>query len=170
MAPTIYATALFDKLDELLLEFGEQDKETTAGIASVGPAAAYAEVWEWGNVVRQTKPGPKTVLGINPDGERVWLTIQAPFGYIKVNENQYWDILKDELRKVRFESHTTRGISEELEAAAVKAMKRIVKIIRDTAPVDTGALRKSFTVILPGDALLENDDSDRTLTIGMEED
>jgi hypothetical protein len=41
MAPTIYATALIDKLDELLLEFAEHDKEISAGVASFGEAAAY---------------------------------------------------------------------------------------------------------------------------------
>lgn len=168
MAPTIYATALFDKLDSLLLELEQHDREISAGVASVGPAAAYAEVWEWGNV-RQSKPGPKTVLGTNPDGERVYLTLQAPFGYIKINENLYWEILKTELAKVKFKSHTARGITEELEAAAVKAMKKIVKIIAETAPVDSGDLSKSFQVIYPGEVMLDMDDSERTLTIGMEE-
>jgi hypothetical protein len=165
-APTIYATALFDKLDELLLEFAEHNQEITAGVASVGDAAAYSEVWEWGNV-RQTKKGPKTTLGINPDGERVWLSIQAPYGYIKINENQYWDVLRTELGKVQFKSTTARGITEELEAAAKRAMKTIAKIIADTAPVDTGALSKSFKVVDPGDAMLDdaNDTGDLNRTL-----
>jgi hypothetical protein len=158
-APTVYSTAVIDKLDEFLLELAEHDQEITAGVAAVGDAAAYSEVWEWGNV-RQTKQGPKTTLGVNPDGEKVWLSLQAPFGYIKVNENQYWDVLKDELGKVKFKSTTARGITQELEAAAKKAMKRVAEIIGDHAPVDTGALSKSFRVINPGDAML--DDADDT--------
>ena len=141
--PTIYATAMFDHLDEFLLEMVEHDQEISAGVASMGDAAAYAEVWEWGNV-RQSKPGPKTVLGTNPNGEQVWLSIQAPFGYVRINENQYWEVLKQELAKVQFKSTNARGITEELEAAAEEAMKIIAQIIGDHAPVDTGDLSKSF--------------------------
>ena len=43
-----YPTTLFDKLDEFLLEFEEQDQEVEAGVMSSGEAAAYALVWEWG--------------------------------------------------------------------------------------------------------------------------
>ena len=167
MAPTIHATAFIDKLDELLLEFAEHNKMITAGVASTGEAAAYAEVWEWGNI-RQHKEGPKTVLGINPDGENVWLSVQAPVGYIAVNENQYWAILKDELSKVKFKSHTAKGITEELEAASIKAMQKICIVIQKTAPVDSGDLSESFEVVEPNDIMLD-DDSERTLTIGMTE-
>src|ERR1700756_3450419 len=121
--PTIYPTMLFDKLDEFLLEFEEHDEEIFAGVASVGPAAAYAEVWEWGNI-RQTKQGPKTVQGTNPAGEIVWLSLQAPFGYIKINENRMWEALKQELGKVKFKSTNAREMTEELQEAARKAMER----------------------------------------------
>lgn len=167
MYPTVYATVLIDKLDEFMLEFREHDQEISAGVASFGEAAAYAEVWEYGNI-RQTKEGPKTVLGINPDGENVWLSVQAPVGYISVNENLYWSILKEELGKVKFESTNAKGITEELEKAAVKAMKRICKIIADTAPYDKGDLSESFQVVNPNDSLLDKDDSERLLKIGME--
>src|SRR5476649_808458 len=143
MVPTIYSTAMFDKLDELLLEFAEHDQEVNAGVASTGPAAAYAEVWEWGNV-RQSKPGPRTVLGTNPDGKSVWLSIQAPFGYIQIHENDYWEALKEELGKVKFSSTTAKGITEELQAAAKKAMKKCAQLISESAPVDTGQLADSF--------------------------
>jgi hypothetical protein len=168
MHPTIYATALFDKLDEFMLEFKEHDQEISAGVASFGEAAAYAEVWEWGNA-RQTKEGPKTVLGINPDGDNVWLSIQAPVGYISVNENLYWDILKQELGKVKFSSSNAKGITEELEKASLKAMKRIRDLIADTAPYDKGDLSESFQVVKPNDVLLDKDDSERLLLIGMED-
>src|SRR5580704_18942643 len=111
--PTVYSTALFDKLDEFLLEFQEHDQEVNVGIVSVGDAAAYSEVWEWGNV-RQTKQGPRTVLGTNPDGKQVWLSIQAPTGYIKINENNFWEAIKDEMSKATFERTTPREINEEL--------------------------------------------------------
>ena len=168
-APTIYSTGLFDKLDEFLLELAEHDKEITAGVASVGEAAAYAEVWEWGNA-RQTKQGPKTTLGVNPDGEKVWLSLQAPFGYIKANENQYWDVLKAELGKVKFKGTTAKEITEELEQCAKRAMKKVAQIIGDHAPVDKGDLSKSFQVVEPGDTLLDkvDDDLGRTLILGGE--
>lgn len=168
MAPTIHATCMIDKLDEFLLEFAEHDKEISAGVASVGPAAAYADVWEWGNI-RQHKPGPKTVLGTNPDGDMVWLSIQAPFGYIKINENQYWEVLKIELGKVKFKSTNPKDITRELEAASKRAMKLIAKIIGDHAPVDQGDLSSSFQVVEPGDVMLDDTDDTRILNIGREE-
>jgi hypothetical protein len=167
-APTIYATGMFDKVDELLLEMKEHDKEIKCGVASVGEAAAYAEVWEWGNS-RQTKQGPKTVQGTNPDGETVWLSNQAPSGYIKINENHFWDVLKDELSKVKFKSTTAKGITEELQEAGRKAMKRCIPFIQDSAPVDSGKLSKSFRVVEDGDEMLEDSDDSRTLILDQGE-
>ena len=163
--PTIYATSFFDKLDEFMLEFREHDQEINAGIAAVGPAAAYSEVWEWGNI-RQTKKGPKTVLGTNPDGESVWLSISAPHGYIKINENHFWDILKDELAKVKFKGTNPKEITEELQEAGRKAMKRCIPFLEDSAPVDTGQLSKSFRVVEDGDPMLDDSDDSKTLIIG----
>ncbi len=148
---------LFDKLDEFMLEFEEHDKEIQAGVASVGEAAAYALVWELGNA-RQVKQGPKTVRGTNvATGEVVWLSIQAPFGYIRVNENLYWEALRQEMDKVTFKGNTAREITEELEACAVRVMKRVAKIMSQSAPVGKGTLSESFEVVEPGDVLLERD-------------
>jgi|ERR1700734_228169 len=166
-APTIYATSLFDKLDEFLLEFAEHDQEITAGVASVGEAAAYSEVWEWGNI-RQSKLGPKTVLGTNPDGEQVWLSIQAPFGYIKIHENDYWQALKEELAKVTFKGPNAKDITEELQAASRRAMKICAQLIGDSAPKDSGDLSKSFVVIEDGDPILDDSDDSRTLILSQE--
>lgn len=163
MPVSIYPEFVFE-LDKLLLEFEQHDKMISAGVQSVGPASAYAEVWEWGNV-RQTKPGPKTTLGTNPDGEQVWLTIQAPYGYIHINENQYMEVIQKSLAKVRFKGNTAREITEELEAAATSAMERIAKIIHDNAPVDSGTLADSFEVVKPGSAILDNSDSKRILIL-----
>lgn len=162
--PTIYATGMFDKIDEFLLEMAEHDKEIKCGVMAVGPAAEYAEVWEWGNA-RQSEPGPKTVLGMNPDGEQVWLSIQAPFGYIKINENAYWDALKQELGKVKFKGNTPKEITEELQAAGKRAMKLCAQLIGDAAPVDSGQLSKSFRVVEDGDAMLDNSDDSRALVL-----
>lgn len=160
-------TMLFDKLDEFMLEFEEHDKEIKAGVASVGDAAAYALVWELGNA-RQTKEGPRTTRGYNiQTGEVVWLTIQRPYGYIRINENLYWEALKDEMKKVKFSGTNAREITEELEACAVKVAKRIVKIISQTAPVAEGKLRDSFEVVEPDDNLLEEkDEFNRVMNVG----
>ena len=163
--PTVYSTAFFDELDEFLLELEEHDKEITAGVAAIGPAAAYAEVWEWGNI-RQEKPGPRTVLGMSPEGKEVWLSIQAPFGYIRIHENSYWQAVKQELGKVKFKDKSAKGITEELEAASVRAMKLCAQLIADSAPVDTGELRDSIRVVEPGDIVLDNDEDDKLLDIG----
>ena len=164
-APTVYTTALIDKLDEFLLEFREHDKEIAAGVASVGDAAAYALVWELGNI-RQSKKGSKTVQGTTPDGETVWLSIQAPHGYIRIHENDYIQILKQELGKCKFDSTNPQDMTEELEAAAIRTVKRCAKLVQDTVPVYSGKLHDSIEIVEPDDVILEDNDDTRTLVIG----
>src|SRR6266850_3972819 len=96
--PDLTPVALFDKLDEFMLEFEQHDQEIKSGVMVVGDAVGYAEVWEWGNL-RQTKPGPRTVIGTNPKGDMVWLSSQAPFGWIRVNEDEIWNAVRKELEK-----------------------------------------------------------------------
>jgi flavin-binding protein dodecin len=157
-----------DKLDEMFLEMKEQNKLVEAGVKVEGPAAAYALVWEWGNA-RQTKKGPKTTLGINPDGERVWLTIQAPHGYIRVGEPLYVKALQKELSKVRFTSTSTGSISQELQNAAIRAAKTMRDIIKEHAPVDSGELRDGIKLVEPGDPLLEESEEFDALELSNEE-
>jgi len=154
----------FQGLNKFLKEL-ETGVEIQAGVASKGEAAAYSLVWEYGNV-RQTKEGPKTVKGVNPDGEVVWLSVQAPSGYIAINENMYHEILKQELAKVTFQGTTAVAIRKELEAAAIRTMERCKKIIKETAPVDEGTLADSFYVVKPNDPLLKKD-KDYTLDLGV---
>ena len=157
-----------DKLDFLLLELAQQNQLTEAGVKVEGPAAAYALVWEWGNA-RQTKPGPKTVLGINPDGSRVYLSLQAPRGYIRVNSPLFAIALKEELAKVRFTAETTGGVSSQLEKAALRTVQRMAQIIRDHAPVDTGELESSIKIVEPGDPLLDEAEEFNAMLIGTDE-
>jgi hypothetical protein len=155
----------FDELDVFLLELQQHDKEIQAGVASVGEAAAYALVWEFGDI-QQTKQGPKTTRGYNiATGEEVWMTIQRPYGYIRLNENLYWEIVKDEMGKVTFKGNTAHEITKELEACALRAVKRIRVLLEETAPVDRGTLSDSFVVVDPGDVLLEKN-ADYILDIG----
>jgi hypothetical protein len=156
--PTLPIPSLMFELDKFLLELEQHDKEIQAGVASVGEAAAYSLVWEFGNV-RQVKKGPKTVKGTNLlTGEVVWLSIQAPHGYIRISENLYWESLRYEMSQVTFKGNTAKEITKELEACAVRVMKTIRKIIADHAPVDKGTLEHSFEVVMPGDVLLDGDE------------
>lgn len=156
MPPSLYPTVLFDRLDEFMLEFAQHDKEVKAGMASVGDAAAHALVWEWGNV-RQTKPGPKTVLGTNPDGTMVWLSAQAPFGYISINVPQYHEAALAALKLMNFRQPNARAMTRELEQVAKKIGRMFVDITQLTVPVDSGDLRDSLTAVDPGDPILDDD-------------
>ena len=130
------------------------DAPVYGGAASVGEAAAYSQVWEWGNV-RQTQKGPKTVMGINPDGQRIWLTIQAPYGYVRINSPQFGDSV---LRNMLAVDPLASSVLAQIKSAAAKAAQEIASLIRDTAPVDTGALSDSIQAVGPDDSGLVNVD------------
>jgi hypothetical protein len=129
------------------------------GVASEGDASAYALVWEWGNA-RQTKKGPKTVKGINPDGKSVWLSIQAPSGYIRIHEDDYIAILQKELADTDFSGVDAKSIRLSMELAASRAAEKMADLIRQTVPVDSGDLRDSIVAMDPDDSALDaKDDS-----------
>ena len=155
-------------LDFLLLELAEQNQLTEAGVKVEGPAAAYALVWEWGNS-RQTQIGPKTTLGTNPDGKQVFLSLQAPTGYIRIGMPLYVAALKEALSKVRFTGTSTGAISSELEKAAVRAARAMAEIIKEHAPVDTGELHDDIKVVMPGDSLLDESEEFNAMLLGEEE-
>lgn len=154
MLPTIILPVVkFDDIDKFLQHLAGVG-EIEAGMASVGDAAAYALVWEWGNL-RQTKEGPRTIKGINPDGSEVFLSSQAPFGYIRVNEGRYWGIINEELAKVNLDQSTTRAMQAELKRAAKEITKRMTEVTKETVPVGHGDLKDSLRPVNPGDALLQ---------------
>lgn len=128
------------------------------GVASVGGPAAYAMVWEWGNV-RQTKKGPKTVLGVNPDGSSVWLTIQAPRGWIAINQPLFWDAIDAEISKSELlDRDDPSATLEEAEKLSLAIGQRFKEILDVSVPIDSGALQESLTVIQQGDTLLDEND------------
>jgi bacteriophage HK97-gp10 putative tail-component len=150
------------ELKELLKGYEQASNKgpVRGGVVSEGDAAAYALVWEWGNA-RQTKEGPKTVLGINPDGEQVWLSIQAPFGYIRINEPEYVHIVMQELDRMDLsDTENADDILAEMQKASAVAGERIAELIRQVAPIDTGALRESIQAADPRDPDLAVDDED----------
>jgi len=156
------------ELKNFLFEFERLRKDPVeAGVGVEGPAAAYALVWEWGNA-RQTQIGPRTTVGTNPDGQKVFLSIQAPRGYIRVNSPLYWAALEQEMQKVKFMGSTPDAIREELETAATKTCKRIRDIIREYAPVDTGQLHDEIEVVDVGDSLLDESKDDGALVLMQE--
>jgi len=129
-----------EKLDRL---YGDISPQITGGVKVVGPPAAYALVWEWGSV-RLTKPGPKTTWGENPAGERVILTITAPYGYIRVNKFQYIHILKEEVQNARLNKVSPDNWENALKDAMSRAEIRCALLISSTAPIDSGDLRTSI--------------------------
>lgn len=149
--PALIATAVLDGLPS---GDGLPDTPVYAGISSEGGPAAYSQVWEWGNA-RQTKKGPKTTLGINPDGSRAWLTIQAPYGYVRVNSQRFAAVIEKEMSLV---DPTATEARAQIEAAAVRAATEIASLVRDTVPVDTHALMESIRPVGPGDSGLMNAD------------
>ena len=155
---------MFDHLDEFLLEFEQHDKEVSSGVMVVGDAAAYAEVWEWGNT-RQTKQGPRTVLGPNPDGDIVWLSSQAPEGWIRVNEDQIWAGLERELEKAQFAQPDARAMTVELEARAEAAAERAREILVVHAPKDSGQLAESLQMVPAGSSILDDSDDVEALEL-----
>lgn len=143
-----------DELTEFLGGFADLRHTVEAGLLATGPAAAYAEVWEWGNA-RQTKQGPKTVLGVNPDGETVWLSTQAPMGYIAVHTDKYLQIIIAELAKLALQGG--QGTVNELKVVARNAMEKIKEVVSEHAPVDSGQLRDCFRVVDDDDPVLDDD-------------
>jgi hypothetical protein len=168
MMPDLVPVALFDKLDEFMLEFEEHDMEVFSGVMVVGEAAAYAEVWEWGNL-RQTKPGPRTVMGTNPKGEQVWLSSQAPFGWIRVNEDEMWSALQHELSKMSFDQPNARAMTVELEKRAYNAAKLVAQILQEHAPKDRGVLAAEVVAVKPSDGILDTEDGFGALALTGDE-
>jgi len=157
--PDLTPVALIDKLDEFMLEFEEHHQEIKSGVMVVGDAAGYAEVWEWGNL-RQTKPGPRTVIGTNPKGDMVWLSSQSPFGWIRVNEDEIWMAVRKELEKANFDQPDARAMTVELEKRAFNAAKVTAKILEEHAPKDKGVLADSLFAVNPNDSILDTGDDD----------
>jgi hypothetical protein len=130
------------------------------GVVSEGEAASYALVWEWGSA-RQTKEGPKTVKGINPDGEEVWLSIQAPFGYIRIHEAEFVRIIEEKLANTDFSNtETGKQVRDEMKKASLQAAEAIAEILREGAPRDRGDLQESIQAADPDDPDLAVEDED----------
>ena len=160
--PDAFPDIEFEDLDNFLLEMQEHDREIKAGVMIVGePMDVYGPVWEWGNR-RQKKSGPKTVLGTNPAGKMVWMSSQAPFGWIRINEPFMHRIVDDVLDELQFDQPDAAAITREIEKGAKKISKAIADILRDSAPEDTGALKRAIKPVDPGDPVLDQETDEFT--------
>lgn len=155
----------FEILDRMFSQFPEEIK---AGVKVSGPASNYALVWEWGRV--DITPGPKTQWSVNPDGQEAVLTIQAPFGWIRVNREQYLEFLRDEWSSIDLTSKSQTTWIQALHDMLWNASSRCASLMEDTATVDTGQLRSGIIAVNEPDPILEegteNDYGSTSLELG----
>lgn len=145
------------------MEEASEEGPIRGGVVSEGDAAAYALVWEWGNA-RQTQKGPKTVRGENPDGESVWLSIQAPMGYIRINEAEYIRIIEDQLGAMDLGNlETGQEIRKAMKVASAASANLIAEVIKQFAPIDKGGLHDSIGPADPDDPDLAQDEPEMEL-------
>lgn len=137
----------------------EHVESINVGVAVIGDAADYALVWEWGNT-RQKKAGPRTVKGMNPDKKMVWMSSQAPFGYIRINEPFMHRIVNEVIRDIDLNQPSSAAVVKEIKAGAEKISKAIAETIRNDAPVDSGLLKRSIVAVKPNDRILREETDD----------
>lgn len=142
-------------------EFGKElelNVTVSSGVVAEGDAASYALIWEFGNV-RQHKKGPKTVLGVSlATGEQVWLSTQAPQGYIRVCEPIFWRYIREEIQNVQIGQGNLDATKKELKDMAMRVARKMQAELQRTVPVDSGALRESITPVADGDPVLDEPD------------
>lgn len=136
-----------------------------SGVKIVGPASEYALVWEWGSS-RITQPGPKTTWGTNPNGETVILTLTAPNGYIRVNQEAYKQYINEELGKLQLSRKPIKEWGKLITGAMHEAAIRAAILIGDSAPIDTGELRSSVEPVSHEDPILKRAVEDAFAFIG----
>ena len=110
--------------------------------------AKRALIWEWGRIT--CKPGPKTMWGTNPDGERRVMTKTAPSGFIRSNRDKARAIAHAEIQKrLRWKAMKMGDIPKAIEWGLRNAAPKIADLIADAAPIDTGALRDNIRGAIP---------------------
>lgn len=156
---------ILDQLDDFLSELEQLDVAVSAGVVVEGHPAGYALVWEWGSGppgpnrprARQYKEGPKTVLGVNPNGERVFLTLQAPFGYVRIWNKEFDLIIEQELEAVDFLAHP-KQLKKKLERCAKRIGEKMTALIKKSVPIDEGHLYQAISVRVAGIREFDDDD------------
>jgi hypothetical protein len=143
-------------LDNLDRVFASLPNRVSAGVKLVGEAANYGLTWEFGRV--DIKPGPKTMWSDSPAGYPAVMTITAPFGWIRINREQYISILREELGRANFANTGPGQWPEKLRTVLGYAAERCGNVMAETAPMDTGLLRSSIFPVPDGDPLLDEND------------
>lgn len=152
-SPSMLPLAVFDDIDTASLDDLLNLMNVSGGVVVLGPAAAYALVWELGSL-RLKKPGPRTVWGKNRDGQRRIMSSQAPEGYVGIIADKFWPVIEEALSHVDYGS---KAIQIQLEVAMDNASQKIASMVRDLAPVgDTGDLRTGIQGVDSSDDVLES--------------
>ena len=146
-------TLKIEGLGSLDRAFSSLSKQEYSGVKADGESAAYALVWELGKI--NAKPGPKTLISTNADGDEVLLTIQAPHGYIRINRQIYLGILNEEFKTIKWNELPMTKWAEEAGKVLDLAAARCLEVIQQYVPVDTGQLLFEMTVATHKDPLLE---------------
>ena len=135
MTPTLE----FVGLDNLLSQLDKIPTLVQSGVKVDSAAAGYFYIWETGRITCQ--PGPKTMWSTSPvTGGQVVLTIQAPNGYIRLNQPEYIRIINEEFQAVPWSIIPLDRVEEVLNALMDRAADRCDILIGSIAPVDTGNL------------------------------
>jgi hypothetical protein len=126
-------------IDKLSAKIKSMPDNLSAGVKITGPAASYAEVWEFGKI--SCNPGPKTMWSTNIDGEEVVLTKTAPHGYIRVHKTTFRQYFREELTKAKLHTIPFDEWGDALGKVMDETVIRCAILIADSAPIDTGALK-----------------------------
>jgi hypothetical protein len=145
-------TLEIQNLDKIADMFAALPEKLEAGVKVVGDATAYSLVWEHGSA-RMHKPGPKTVLSTNPAGQPAILSLQAPHGYIRINRQQYIEILHEQFSQLKLDG-APRTWTSKLTKFLNTSADLCADVISETAPVDSGLLSESIKLAKVGDASL----------------
>lgn len=150
MSVTLQAKGI-DKLYQALARLPDLIQ---GGVKVTGEPVNYWAVWEWGSS-RLLEPGPKTLWSTNPDGEAAILTKTAPFGYIRVNQQRYLEILRERIKAASLPTTPVSKWEGKLQKELYEASVQCAGVISDAAPIDSGDLRSHIEPCDPDDPLLE---------------
>jgi len=148
-------TATISGIDELVASLSKVPSRVVSGVKTTDEKSyIIAMVWAYGYVTRTINPGPKTLWSVNYYGEPKVLTITAPTGFIRVQEQDYRRILNAEFAAAAFASKPISSWSTLAVQMMTNAAQRCAQITSQAAPIDKGDLRASIVAALPGDTAL----------------
>jgi hypothetical protein len=136
----------FDQALEALAQLAP--KRAAVGVAD-SEAARYARVLEYGSIVGQPpwpKPGPRTVLAIDPEtGAQVVVSAQAPQGFIRVRVPEFLEALQSRLA-TPVDWLNSAAVENHLAATVGDAAADALEALRAAVPRDSGKLAESLAM------------------------